>query len=143
MYEIFHPDTEYILTIQMDVFIRRKITDDLFVGDYWGAPWAWNEEAAGGGGATVRKVATMLDICSKHQYHGDPAKEGEDIWFCNKIIEDGYEIKDIEFRATRIMESLSTDDPVLVHQFWTFLSNEDKSFDEFVAYIEQILTLDM
>jgi hypothetical protein len=88
-------------------------------------------------------VATMLDICSKHQYHGDPAKEGEDIWFCNKIIEDGYEIKDIEFRATRIMESLSTDDPVLVHQFWTFLSNEDKSFDEFVAYIEQILTLDM
>ena len=144
MYSIFHPDTEYILTIQMDVFIRRKITDDLFVGDYWGAPWAWNEEAAGGGGATVRKVATMLDICSKHQYHGDPAKEGEDIWFCNKIIEDGYEIKDIEFRATRIMESLSTDDPVLVHQFWTFLSNEaDKSFDEFVAYIEQILTLDM
>jgi len=32
---------------------------------------------------------------------------------------------------------------VLVHQFWTFLSNEDKSFDEFVAYIEQILTFDM
>jgi hypothetical protein len=142
MYEVFHPDTEYILTIQMDVFIRRKITEELFVGDFWGAPWAWNEEAPGGGGATVRKVASMLDICRKHQYHGDTGKEAEDTWFSNRVAEGGYKILDLEFRATHIMESLSVDDPVLVHQFWTFLSTQG-SFDEIVAYIEQILTLDM
>ena len=37
-------DAEYIVTMQMDVFLRRKLTDDLFCGDYWGAPWGWRQE---------------------------------------------------------------------------------------------------
>jgi hypothetical protein len=137
MYEVFHPDTEYILTIQMDVFIRRKITDDLFVGDYWGTPWLWNQEAAGGGGVTVRKVESMLDICSNHVHDkGYP----EDVWFCEKDLI----FPDLEFRATHLMESLFVDDPMMVHQFWTYLINMlGKSFEDIVSYIEKILTIDI
>lgn len=139
MYEHFHTATKYILTIQMDVFIRRKFTD-IFVGEYWGAPWQWNEEAAGGGGATVRKVSTMLDICSKYV---NDTHLPEDNWFSEKVAELGYYLPDIEFR-TNIMESLFVEDPVIVHQFWTFISSMlDENFDEGVSYIEKILTIDL
>jgi hypothetical protein len=138
-YERFHPYTEYILTIQMDVFIRRKF-NDIFVGDYWGAPWQWKEEAAGGGGATVRKVSTMLDICKNNiNDEGYP----EDSWFSEKVAEMGCYLPDIEFR-TRIMESLFVEDPIIVHQFWTFISSMlDESFSDTVSYIEKILTIEI
>jgi hypothetical protein len=55
--------SRYILTIQMDNIIRRKIPASMFTGDYWGNPWAWRTHAAGGGGATVRRVAAMIELC--------------------------------------------------------------------------------
>jgi hypothetical protein len=138
MYEII--DAEYIVTIQMDVFIRRPLTPEIFVGDYWGAPWKWNPKMAGGGGATIRKVSSMIELCTKNIYHGDPFKESEDIWICERL--EGT-VPDLDFRAMNIMESVFVTNPVLVHQFWSFLGNcADKSFDELVDYLRTILTID-
>ena len=138
MYEAFHKSIEYCLTIQMDVFIRKAVTDDMFVGDYWGNPWAWDPDMPGGGGATVRKISTMIDICTKNKY----VTGVEDGWFATHIKNDNYSFPDIDFRAFMIMESLRVMDPVIVHQFWTFLDN-DMAFDELDHFLQNILSLDI
>ena len=81
---------EYLLTIQMDVFIRREITDELFVGDYWGNPWAWQSNTPGGGGATIRKISTMIDICSKESLIQDNPNAAEDAWIAKQIQDKNY-----------------------------------------------------
>jgi hypothetical protein len=138
MHEAFDKSVEYCLTIQMDVFIRRAVTDDMFIGDYWGNPWAWDPDMPGGGGATIRKISTMIDICSKYKY----LTGVEDAWFAIHIQNDNYNFPDIEFRAFIIMESLFVIDPVIVHQFWTFLNN-NMTFDELEYILKNILSLDI
>jgi hypothetical protein len=138
IYEIV--EAEYMLTIQMDVFIRRPLDPEIFVGDYWGAPWIWNPTAAGGGGATIRKISSMLEICTKNTYEG--SEKAEDMWICDRVNDMGYQFPDVDFRAMRIMESVYSTNPVIVHQFWSFLGNcSDKTFDELVGYLNTILTL--
>jgi hypothetical protein len=115
-------DAEYMVTMQMDVFLRRKLTDDLFCGDYWGAPWGWRQENAGGGGATIRRVQKMIEICKAERDDPlAPCKEGEDSWIADRI----QDFPSLDFRSAHIMESMPAEDPVIVHQFWTFLDNYD------------------
>jgi hypothetical protein len=140
MYEAFDKSVEYLLTIQMDVFIRRAVTDDMFVGGYWGNPWAWKPNTPGGGGATIRKISTMIDICSKYKY----IDGGEDTWFATHIQEYNYGFPDIDFRAMRIMESIYVMNPVVVHQFWTYLDQlKNISFNDLEEYLQDILSLDI
>jgi len=140
MYEAFDKGVEYCLTIQMDVFIRRAVTDNIFVGDYWGNPWAWKPDMPGGGGATVRKISTMIDICNKYQY----LDGAEDMWFATHIKNDNYSFPDIDFRSFTIMESIYVINPVIVHQFWTFLDQLiEISTEELENYLQNILSLDI
>ena len=131
--------SSYILTIQMDNIIRRKIPASMFVGDYWGNPWAWRSHAAGGGGATVRRVAAMIELCKKHR--PDPTIDVpplEDAW----IAEHTHSFPDFEFRRAHLMESIPTNDPVILHQFWTFMDAYITTpRDNVVAYWTQLLTL--
>jgi hypothetical protein len=142
-YECFDKEVEYIMTVQTDAFIRRKITEDMFIGDYWGAPWKWDHESAGGGGVTIRKVSSMKEICKKYTYEFDE-NVLEDNWFCDKVKKLGLAYPDVDFRAMRIMESVYVTNPVAIHQFWTFAYElKDNSYDEVVSYIKQILTFDI
>jgi len=129
----------YILTIQMDNIIRRKIPASLFTGDYWGNPWAWRTHAAGGGGATVRRVAAMIELCKKHR--PDPTIDVpplEDAW----IAERTNSFPDFSFRREHLMESIPANDPVILHQFWTFMDAYIPTpRDNVVAYWTQLLTL--
>jgi hypothetical protein len=129
----------YILTIQMDNIIRRKIPASLFVGDYWGNPWAWRTHAAGGGGATVRRVVAMIELCKKHR--PDPTIDVpplEDAW----IAERTTSFPDFSFRREHLMESIPANNPVILHQFWTFMDAYITTpRDNVVAYWTQLLTL--
>ena len=129
----------YLLTIQMDNIIRRKIPQSMFVGDYWGNPWAWRSEAAGGGGATVRRVAAMIDLCQTHR--PDPpagVPPLEDAW----IAERTTVFPDFPFRRAHLMESIPTEDPIILHQFWTFSDAYlQRPRDVTVAYWTHLLTL--
>ena len=129
----------YILTIQMDNIIRRKIPVSMFTGDYWGNPWAWRTHAAGGGGATVRRVAAMIELCKKHR--PDPTIDVpplEDAW----IAERTNSFPDFSFRREHLMESIPANDPVILHQFWTFMDAYITTpRDNVVAYWTQLLTL--
>jgi hypothetical protein len=136
-YQTIHAN--YILTIQMDNIIRRRIPQSMFVGDYWGNPWAWRSEAAGGGGATVRRVAAMIDLCQTHR--PDPPAgipELEDAW----IAERTSVFPDFSFRRAHLMESIPTEDPIILHQFWTFSDAYlQRPRAETVAYWTHLLTL--
>jgi hypothetical protein len=115
-------DAEYMLTMQMDVFLRRKLTDDLFCGDYWGAPWSWCAHRAGGGGATIRRVQKMIEVCKENRSDPlVPCIDCEDSWMSDRI----QDFPSLDFRCAHIMESMPAEDPVIVHQFWTFLDNYD------------------
>lgn len=131
--------SSYILTIQMDNIIRRKIPASMFVGDYWGNPWAWRTHAAGGGGATVRRVAAMIELCKKHR--PDPTIDVpplEDAWIAERT--DSF--PDFEFRRAHLMESIPANDPVILHQFWTFTDAYIVTpRDNVVKYWTHLLTL--
>jgi len=134
-------DAEYMVTMQMDVFLRRKLTDDLFCGDYWGAPWGWRQESAGGGGATIRCVQKMIEICKAERDDPlAPCKEGEDSWIADRV----QDFPSLDFRCAHIMESMPTEDPVIVHQFWTFLDNYDiQDRTQCTENMKRILTIHM
>jgi len=128
-------DAEYMITMQMDVFLRRKLTDDLFCGDYWGAPWNWCPQRAGGGGATIRRVQKMIEVCKNNAL---TSNEGEDSWMSDRI----QDFPPLEFRRAHIMESMSAEDPMIVHQFWTFLDNYDiQDRVRFTENMKRILTI--
>ena len=130
---------KYILTIQMDNIIRRKIPASMFVGDYWGNPWAWRSDAAGGGGATVRRVEAMIEMCITHRPDplvGIPSLE--DAW----VAERTRVFPPFEFRRAHLMESVPAENPVILHQFWTFADAYlQRTREEAVAYWTQLLTL--
>ena len=132
-------DAEYIVTMQMDVFLRRKLTDDLFCGDYWGAPWNWCPHRAGGGGATIRRVQKMIEVCRADRDDPlAPCKECEDSWIADRI----QDFPSLDFRRAHIMENMPADDPMIVHQFWTFLDSyhiEDRV--QFTENVKRILTI--
>ena len=129
-------DAEYMVTMQMDVFLRRKLTDELFCGDYWGAPWGWRQESAGGGGATIRRVQKMIEICKANPFA--PCNECEDSWIADQI----QDFPPLEFRYAHIMESIPTEDPIIVHQFWTFLDNyQIQDRVRFTENMKRILTI--
>jgi len=129
----------YILTIQMDNIIRRKIPSSMFVGDYWGNPWAWRCEAAGGGGATVRRVQAMIEMCTTHR--PDPTAGVpplEDAW----VAERTSVFPPFAFRRAHLMESVPTDDPVILHQFWTFMDAYlQRPRDDVVQFLTHLLTI--
>jgi hypothetical protein len=110
-------DATYMLTIQLDNIIRKKIDPAMFVGEYWGNPWSWSTESAGGGGATVRNIPAMIRICQLHRSNPDmPFEETEDKWLSDHVTD----YPDLSFRASYLMESVHVQDPCIVHQFWTF-----------------------
>ena len=129
----------YILTIQMDNIIRRKIPASIFVGDYWGNPWAWRPHAAGGGGATVRRVTAMIELCKEHR--PDPTIDVpplEDAWIAERTLS----FPPFEFRGEHLMESIPVEDPVILHQFWTFTDAYlAETRDEVIKYWTHLLTL--
>jgi hypothetical protein len=142
-YEIIKAD--YMLTIQMDTIIRRKIPTEIFCGSYWGNPWAWKSQHPGGGGSTIRHVKTMIDICKK--FRPDPTqdlKDNEDSWIADRIVETNSPYPDLEFRKNHIMESIPSQNPVVLHQFWTFAEQyHTMKKEEFIVYWTRLLTLDI
>lgn len=115
-------DAEYIMTMQMDVIIRRKLDMQMFQTDYYGNPWAWKNEDPGGGGATVRYIPKMIELGKKFRPNPDSEKcmIPEDGWINKYILETGSTFPPLDMRATVFMESCYVANPYVVHQAWTF-----------------------
>jgi hypothetical protein len=125
------------------IFGEYKISDDIFVGDYWGYPFAWRPDYAGGGGASIRNVKKLLDLCIK--YRPDTTHFFyEDSWICEKLLEMNSEIPSFDFRRNYIMENTPSVNPYIVHQFWTFVDffKDVLDTDIFKKYWDWILTFE-
>lgn len=110
---------DYVLTVQMDTFFRRKLPPEIYTGDYWGNPWAWKPHIPGGGGATVRRVKKMIELCDTFKY--DEIEGGEDSWFSYNLMKMNGEYPSQKMRTEFIMESCVTMEPYILHQFWTYV----------------------
>jgi hypothetical protein len=130
---------KYIMTIQMDVIIRRKLRPFLFNGDYYGNPWGWNKALPGGGGVTIRRVEKMIELCERYGSCGD---EVEDAWISQRIVEMGGVVPKWDMAGVICMESIRTDQPFTLHQFWTYLWQYMKmERSECITYWRHLLTL--
>lgn len=137
LYEII--DAEYLISVQTDTYLRHKIPETIFVDDYYGCPWFWKRDTPGGGGITIRKIKSMIDLCNKTY---DLGMENEDSWIGNKIIEFGYTFPPLEIRENIFSENYPVPDPIGVHQFWTFIENfEIKNPPKFKEYLETYLKI--
>lgn len=134
-----HIDAEYMLRAEPDTYLRHKIPDSIFTSDFYGAPWNWNPDMPGGGGIHVRKIKTMIDLCSKFNNIG---LEGEDAWLGEQIMENKYTFPDFDTRKNIFSENFPVDDPIGVHQFWTFIHNFDiQDTSKFKDHITRYLTI--
>jgi len=142
---------EYIVTVQMDNYFRKRLVPQLFVGDYYGACWTWNFDLAGGGGLTMRRVQKMIEICKEHRPNVSidvPDCAGEDYWIASKIQPDKF--PDVLDRLGIFLERsvivMMGDkkgfiiDPYAVHQTWAYCYQEF-SRDEYLFIWKELLTL--
>lgn len=134
-------DAEYMIRIEVDCYLRRKIPDEVFVTDFYGAPWGWYPDKPGGGGLSIRRVAAMIEICEKLN---DFNTIHEDGWFSDRIPELGYEFPGLNHRIQVFSENFPVDNPIGVHQFWTFLGNFNlDNKEQFKDHLRRYLTLEM
>jgi hypothetical protein len=136
-------DAEYMLRFEMDTYFLKKVPTDIFVGDFYGAPWMWAQDKPGGGGLTVRNISAMIDICNKEKENINPS--GEDGWIGNAITKHGYSVPSFEFRQQIFLENhMHPVCPIGIHQFWTFIHNFGiKDRELFQTNIKSLVTIQM
>jgi hypothetical protein len=126
-------NAEYILSIQTDSYFRKRIPDILFTLDYAACPFAWDESLLGGGGGlTWRKRDFCIEACNL------PFNKniGEDIFFAKscKLLEKN--VLSFEEGKEIFAESCLVEDPIGLHQWWTFWSQligyEDDDYTKFL-----------
>ena len=108
-------EAEYILSVQTDSYLRKPLPTSMFSVDYVAAPWAWRIQEVGGSGLTFRKREFCLD-CTKTPYEGG----GEDVFFSRLCALKNKKVLPIEERINTFSESCFSEDPVGVHQWWTY-----------------------
>jgi hypothetical protein len=135
-------DSEKILLMETDTYLRKTIPDEIFNYDYVASPYAWDLDMAGGG-LSFRKRSTMITICEKMGL----LPCDQDTYICAGVKELGYKMPEITEAVTYFSEScmyVDGDDlcgpPIGVHQWWTFFTN---GMDEAEWIFNAMLTLDI
>ena len=137
-------DAKYILTMEMDCFLRKKVPRELFDGDYWGCTWGWQPEQPGGGGLTVRKISSMIELCRKYRPNlEEDLGCSQDCWLALRTMEEELDYPRLEFRILYLMENILQGSPVGVHQFWTYFFNTPlDNQEQWIGFVSHILTLE-
>jgi hypothetical protein len=127
--------SENLLFLQTDSYLRKQIPDFIMDYDFIGSPFAWDEINAGGG-TTFRKRSVMIDICERF----DEDIPSEDLFISKGIRELNYQMPDFMDGITYFTESCLYEDPIGVHQWWTFFCPgvEDAEF-----FFKCLLTLEV
>jgi hypothetical protein len=111
-------DSEHILVIQTDTYLRKHIPCGALEYDYMGSSYTWTEHLQGGG-LSLRKKSVMVDICQKFAHD---SFEMEDTYaYMGAIL---CEYKTPSKEEIIFTEScMPTEDTVGVHQWWTFIAS--------------------
>lgn len=110
------PNCEHLLFAQTDTYLRKPIPESLFTYDGVASSFLWNTEEAGGG-LTYRRRSVMLEILETIPPESIWA---EDSYFWNGCRQLGKRLPGFEEGLEFFVESCLYEDPVGVHQWWTF-----------------------
>jgi hypothetical protein len=115
-------DAEFILTSQTDNYLRHKLPPILDSLDYCAAYWGWKPHLVGGGGLTWRRRDAVIRMCEMRPNSG----LAEDCFFSEMCCYMGAEVLEYEDGREIFCESYLPDDPVGVHQWWTYAGQGSK-----------------
>lgn len=122
---------EHLFFVEMDSYLRKPIDKTILEYDYLAAPYAW-DEISSGGGMSYRKRNVMIDICENYKSETPM----QDCYALEGIKALGYNMPDFIKGIFYISESCHVDDPMGLHQWWTFFNNNRiESVDFFHAYL--------
>jgi hypothetical protein len=102
---------------QIDSYFRRKIPTEVLEYEFFSAPASWEEELHCGG-MSFRNRDAMIRLTKEF-------KEdifSEDVYFSRGARALGLKVPPFETAVTYIVESSLYEDPIGVHQWWTFFS---------------------
>jgi hypothetical protein len=128
---------ETILSVQTDCYLRKPLPDILWEIDYAASPWAWKPWVVGGSGLTFRKKEAVVDMCKRVFLKGKLVAEDE--FFAHMCLVTKKKVLPLEIAETIFSESRFVDDPVGVHQWWTYLFQSD--LDSEKEFIEKHCTI--
>lgn len=118
---------DWILTAQTDSYLRKPLPTSLWTVDWVAAPWAWKLQLVGGSGLTFRKKSVAIELCSFKAKTHVP----EDVFFSQRLFSLRKRVLLLEEAKHIFSESYFVEDPVGVHQWWTYLyQSEDKEYIE-------------
>lgn len=127
---------KYILTGEMDTYLRKALPDDVVNYDYVCAKWPWHPDSPGGSGLSIRRVEAMKQICCEFPTLSTEIPH-QDVW-----VSTGCSRLKLTYNNRYFVEAdHHNKDPVGFHNWWTF-------FDPPKAYIfsdtfEHYLTLEI
>ena len=140
LYERF--ETEFVLKMEWDSFIRKPIPEEFFEYAYVGAPWDGfpngveggnrvvriGNKLVGNGGFSLRNVKRMIELC---KHNPKPIDLGEDIHISNCLSTE--EIPDAKKAKEFSVEHVYYEDPVGLHHVWTL-----HGMDQVMKWLEPI-----
>ena len=126
-YKLFK--TQFVLKMEWDSYIRKRVPEEFFRYAYVGAPWqgypndyqgvnifkCLGNKLVGNGGFSLRKVSRMLEICERSGSR--PRNVGEDVFLTNHLRDD--EVPDPKKASEFSVEFVYNADPVGLHHVWT------------------------
>ena len=128
---------EHLCVLEMDCYLRKPIPEELLKYDYVGTPWGWALQTPGGSGLTLRRRTAMLNVCKE----GDHSIPMQDHFAGEGMFQLGYSwLRARPDGVKTFVESYYTDDPVGVHQWWTFFFNRFL-FNQDKGIVRNLLTL--
>jgi len=108
-------ESEHILLFQTDSILRRRGIERFLGYDYVGAPWKSEDSppVGGNGGFSLRRSSAMLKILQHDR--GDIPRVPEDIYFCTKLAEGGFNVAPKDVALEFSVEELFHPDPLGTH----------------------------
>ena len=108
-------ESEHVLLFQTDSILRRRGIERFFGYDYVGAPWKSEDSppVGGNGGFSLRRRSAMLKILQHDR--GDIPRVPEDIYFCTKLAEGGFNVAPKDVALEFSVEELFHPDPLGTH----------------------------
>lgn len=124
---------KHILTMQTDSYFRKPIPDDILKYDYIAAPACWDFDSMVGG-LSFRNRDAMIQICSEFKEN----IPSEDLFVDTGAKKLGLRRPSSEKALEYVCESVLYDDPVGVHQWWTFFTRDMEDAQEFFHFYLQL-----
>ena len=131
-------EAEHLCMMEMDCYLRKEIPEELLDYDYVGTPWGWDLKSPGGSGLTLRRRSAMLAICGSCK-----KMEMQDSFVAQGVVDLKLNwLPAKPYGVSTFVESFFTEDPVGVHQWWTFVFNRYLN-NQTLDIVREYLTLEL